>query len=122
MPSRRRPPARREGLAWTASAGFAPASPAAASAGSAPASLPAGSAAVSPPAAAAPPVIGALLAPPLCWSCRAPVPRGRPLCGDCRRGLAFLAPEPVALCGVRVFAPVAYEGPARDLVAALKFR
>jgi predicted amidophosphoribosyltransferase len=32
-----------------------------------------------------------------------------------------LAPEPVVLCGVRVWAPVAYSGPARDLVRALKF-
>jgi predicted amidophosphoribosyltransferase len=30
--------------------------------------------------------------------------------------------EPVALAGVPVWAPVAYEGPGRDLVRALKFR
>jgi predicted amidophosphoribosyltransferase len=30
--------------------------------------------------------------------------------------------EPVVLSGVSVWAPVAYEGPARDLVRALKFR
>ena len=67
-------------------------------------------------------VIRALLAPPLCWSCGVHAPRGRPLCGGCRRALAFLPREPVALAGVRVWAPVAYEGPARDLVRALKFR
>lgn len=67
-------------------------------------------------------MIAALLAPPLCWSCGAHAPRGRALCADCRRGLAFLPREPVALAGVRVWAPVAYEGPGRDLVRALKFR
>jgi ComF family protein len=67
-------------------------------------------------------MIAALVAPPLCWSCKAPAPNGRALCTGCRRGLAFLPPEPVVLSGVRVWAPVAYEGPARDLVRALKFR
>ena len=62
-----------------------------------------------------------LLAPPLCWSCGAPAPRGAPLCRACRGALRFLAPEPIALSGVAVWAPVAYEGPARDLVKALKF-
>ena len=33
-----------------------------------------------------------------------------------------LAAEPVILCGVPVWAPLAYSGPARDLVRALKFR
>ena len=67
-------------------------------------------------------MIGALLAPPLCWSCGAHASRGRALCPGCRRALVFLPREPVALSGVRVWAPVAYEGPARDLVRALKFR
>ena len=67
-------------------------------------------------------VIAALLAPPLCWSCKAHAPRGRALCGACRRGLVFLPREPVVLTGVRLWAPIAYEGPARDLVRALKFR
>jgi predicted amidophosphoribosyltransferase len=66
-------------------------------------------------------MVASLLAPPACWSCRAPPPRGRPLCGRCRQALRFLPPEPVALSGVRVWAPLAYEGPARDLVRALKF-
>ena len=44
------------------------------------------------------------------------------LCRGCRGRLHRLAPEPVWLCGVRVWAPVAYSGPARDLVGALKFR
>jgi ComF family protein len=67
-------------------------------------------------------LIAALLAPPLCWSCGAPASRRRALCDGCRRGLVFLPREPVVLSGVRVWAPVAYEGPARDLVRALKFR
>jgi ComF family protein len=62
-----------------------------------------------------------LLAPPLCWSCRAPAARGDPLCRACRRSLRFLDPRPVALCGLQVWAPVAYDGPAGDLVKALKF-
>ncbi|MEA2364171.1 MAG: hypothetical protein QOD71_3316 [Thermoleophilaceae bacterium] len=62
-----------------------------------------------------------LLAPPLCWSCRAPAARGDPLCRACRRSLRFLGPRPVALCGLQVWAPVAYDGPAGDLVKALKF-
>jgi competence protein ComFC len=67
-------------------------------------------------------VIRALLAPPLCWSCGAHASAGRALCGGCRRALAFLPREPVTVAGIRVWAPVAYEGPGRDLVRALKFR
>jgi ComF family protein len=67
-------------------------------------------------------VIGVLLAPPLCWSCRGPAKRGVALCSGCRRSLGFLAREPVALSGVRVWAPIAYEGPGRELVRGLKFR
>jgi predicted amidophosphoribosyltransferase len=66
-------------------------------------------------------VIARLLAPALCWSCRAPAAPGAPLCRGCRRALRFLAREPVALCGLPVWAPLAYEGPAGDLVKALKF-
>jgi ComF family protein len=73
------------------------------------------------PAAARRLDIAALLAPPLCWSCGAAASPGRALCDGCRRGLVFLPREPVALAGVRVWAPLAYEGPARDLVRALKF-
>lgn len=66
-------------------------------------------------------MVAALLAPPLCWSCGAGAPRGRALCGRCRRALAFMPRETVHLAGVPVWAPVAYEGPGRDLVRALKF-
>jgi ComF family protein len=61
--------------------------------------------------------------PPLCWGCGGVARRGEPLCAECRRLLQRLAPEPVVLCrGLRLWAPVAYTGPARDLVRALKFR
>ncbi len=48
--------------------------------------------------------------------------RREPLCFGCRRLLRRLGSEPVVLSGVRAWAPVAYAGPARDLVGALKFR
>lgn len=76
-----------------------------------------------------------LLVPPRCLACGAP---GADLCGACRRALPFLGaprcprcalPAP---CGRRcpaarhafdaAVAPVAHDGPARALVAALKFR
>jgi len=63
-----------------------------------------------------------LLAPPLCWSCRSPAGRGDPLCRACRRSLRFLPAAPTALPGLETWAPVAYDGAARDLVKALKFR
>jgi predicted amidophosphoribosyltransferase len=80
----------------------------------------------------------ALVVPPLCAACRAPLPRaGDPLCGSCRRALPWLRgprcercalPAPCAPCPAgtaafaRAWAPLAYEGPARVLVGALKFR
>jgi ComF family protein len=60
-----------------------------------------------------------LLSPPLCWSCRAVAGRGRPLCDRCRRRLRPLAPLPPS---AGVWAALEYEGPARALVGALKFR
>jgi ComF family protein len=63
-----------------------------------------------------------LLAPPLCWTCGEPAARRSALCLACRGLLRFLGDGPVRLAGVRVWAAVAYEGPARDLVRALKFR
>jgi ComF family protein len=80
----------------------------------------------------------ALVVPPVCAACRAPLPRaGNPLCGSCRRALPWLRgprcercalPAPCAPCPARAaafersWAPLAYEGPARVLVGALKFR
>jgi ComF family protein len=66
--------------------------------------------------------LGGLFAPPICWSCSGLARRGDPLCGGCRRAVRHLAPDAVLLSGVRVWAPVAYAGPARDVVRALKFR
>jgi ComF family protein len=66
--------------------------------------------------------IASLLAPPLCWGCRAPAARGHALCESCRRTLRWLGGEPVLVAGVWVWAPLAYEGAARELVRALKYR
>ena len=66
--------------------------------------------------------LAGLLAPPLCWGCDGAIRHGEALCRGCRGSLHRLAPEPVLLSGVRVWAPVAYAGPARNLVRALKFR
>jgi ComF family protein len=63
-----------------------------------------------------------MLVPRLCWGCGGVARRREPLCADCRRLLRRLAPDAVVLSGVPVWAPVAYSGPARDLVRALKFR
>jgi ComF family protein len=68
------------------------------------------------------PPLGSILAPPLCWGCDGIARRGEPLCGSCRGALQRLSAEPLWLSFVRVWAPVAYSGPARDLVRALKFR
>jgi ComF family protein len=67
-------------------------------------------------------VLPSLLVPPLCWSCSRTAPAGTALCHACARGLRRLPSELVTLAGVPCFAPVAYEGPARELVRALKFR
>jgi ComF family protein len=64
----------------------------------------------------------ALLAPPLCWGCRGPAQRGEPLCASCRQTLHWLGGEPVRIAGLDVWAPLAYEGAARELVRALKYR
>jgi ComF family protein len=66
--------------------------------------------------------LASLLAPPLCWGCRGPAGRPGPLCRGCSGELTRLAPELTAASGVAAFAAVSYEGPARELVRALKFR
>jgi ComF family protein len=66
--------------------------------------------------------LGGLLAPPLCWGCRGPARGREPLCASCRRALHWLDSEPVRIAGLDVWAPLAYEGPARELVRALKYR
>jgi predicted amidophosphoribosyltransferase len=63
-----------------------------------------------------------LLAPPLCWACRGPARSGEPLCARCRAGLRWQRPRTLRAGGVETFAAVAYDGPARELVRALKYR
>jgi predicted amidophosphoribosyltransferase len=88
--------------------------------------------------AAAPARLLAALAPPACWACGATVAAGQPLCWGCRGQLRFLRGPRCPRCGLpapcgrrcspagaalaRAWAPVAFEGPARALVHALKFR
>jgi ComF family protein len=84
------------------------------------------------------------LVPPLCAGCGASAGTAEPLCGTCRRELRWLGDAPVAIteaggwpgpsaghhapglpvppAAVPAWAPVAYEGPARGLVRALKFK
>jgi predicted amidophosphoribosyltransferase len=76
-----------------------------------------------------------LLAPPACAACRAPLAEGM-VCGACLRRMPWLRGHRCPRCGLprhragcpaatsafdRAWAPLAYEGPARDLVRALKF-
>ena len=80
----------------------------------------------------------ALLVPPGCLACRCALPRaGERLCVDCSRALPWLRAG-CRRCGLpvhrgkrcpaaraafpRAWAPLAYQGVARKLVAALKFR
>jgi predicted amidophosphoribosyltransferase len=81
----------------------------------------------------------AALAPPACLACRAPLrDAAAELCVGCRRALPWLADPRCARCGLPApcgapcpahgaafagaWAPLAHDGPARALVAALKFR
>ena len=63
-----------------------------------------------------------LVAPPLCVSCGNAAPLHQPLCRECLGDLRWLSFEQPAWAGVPVWAVVSYEGPARALVRALKFR
>jgi ComF family protein len=81
----------------------------------------------------------AVFVPPACIACRAALPRGHlRLCGACVRALPWLPERRCERCGLprhrrggcpaaraafaRAWSPLAYEGVARDLVGALKFR
>jgi predicted amidophosphoribosyltransferase len=82
----------------------------------------------------------ALIAPPACAACRAPLAGAElRICPACVRALPWLRGRPCTRCGLprhrgrsgcpaagaafaAAWAPLAYEGVARDLVAALKFR
>lgn len=61
------------------------------------------------------------LAPPLCAACGGWAGAAEPLCVGCRSLLRWLPGEPAFLGALPVWAPVAYDGPARALVRALKF-
>ena len=82
-------------------------------------------------------VLVALIAPPACVACRTPTGAGERLCARCTRALPWLrrtcprcalpshrgrACPAGAAAFRRAWAPLAYEGVARDLVTALKFR
>jgi predicted amidophosphoribosyltransferase len=67
------------------------------------------------------PALLGLLVPPACWACGARAREREPLCLACCAGLRWLDGG-VDLAGVKVWAPLAYDGPARALVAGLKFR
>lgn len=60
------------------------------------------------------------LAPPFCVACRAPG-GSQPLCGECRRALERLPRAAVEAHGIRLWAPLKYEGPSRAVVQGLKF-
>jgi predicted amidophosphoribosyltransferase len=81
----------------------------------------------------------AIVAPPACMACREPLQRADDLlCPDCLRALPWLRGWRCPRCGLarhrragcpaaraafaRAWAPMAYEGAARALVQALKFR
>src|SRR5215218_2600277 len=81
----------------------------------------------------------AIVAPPACLACREPLGRAEDLlCADCLRALPWLRGWRCPRCGLprhrrggcpaaraafaRSWAPMAYEGSARALVQALKFR
>ena len=66
--------------------------------------------------------VWSLVVPPFCWDCGADALVGQPLCAGCRSELRWLGPEAVTVGGIGVWAPVAYEGPARALVRGLKYR
>jgi ComF family protein len=63
-----------------------------------------------------------LLAPSLCWHCGGVARSGDALCTRCRLRLRPASSDWVELDGIRLWAATTYEGPARQLVAALKFR
>jgi ComF family protein len=63
-----------------------------------------------------------LVAPPLCVCCGSAGSLHQPLCRACLGDLRWLSFEQPPGAGVPVWAAVSYEGPARALVRALKFR
>ena len=80
----------------------------------------------------------AVVVPPACVACRAALPRAELwLCASCTRALPWMPARTCGRCGLaahgrgcpaakaafaRAWAPLAHDGVARELVAALKFR
>lgn len=64
----------------------------------------------------------AIVAPPFCWGCGADARLGDPLCAACRLELRWQGADPIELEGVLTWAPLAYAGPARSVIAGLKYR
>jgi predicted amidophosphoribosyltransferase len=64
-----------------------------------------------------------LLAPALCIECGCQAGRAEPLCPACRGRLQWLGDDSQPDAGgVPAWAPLAYEGPVRAMVSALKFK
>jgi ComF family protein len=64
-----------------------------------------------------------LIAPPRCAACASACETGEALCAGCEASLAVLRPSSARVPGLRaVWSRAPYEGVARELVAALKFR
>lgn len=63
-----------------------------------------------------------LLVPRTCWSCRRPARGLDPLCDGCMRALPWLNLRESSPGLDDLWIPLALDGPARDLVHALKFR
>ena len=59
--------------------------------------------------------------PRLCACCGAHAGRSEPLCGECRQAMTWLEAAPERVGDVELWAAAAYQGPARALVARLKF-
>jgi predicted amidophosphoribosyltransferase len=84
------------------------------------------------------PALLSLIAPPACLACRRPPAPGDILCRDCKLTTPWMTGDLCPRCGLpwpcgrrcpaadlafdRAWAPVAYAGPVRDLVNALKER
>ena len=66
--------------------------------------------------------LAAIVAPPLCAVCRGATAPHSPLCRGCRLELPWLGADTFDVRGTPAWAPLGYEGPARALVRALKFR
>ena len=62
------------------------------------------------------------IAPALCVACGCHAGHSEPLCSSCRARLSWLGPAPERCGALVVWAPLSYDGPARAVVGALKYR